>query len=630
MAITNTTLASPTYNGNGATTAFATGFQFINNADIQVLTTSSTGVETVKTITTDYTVTGAGLSPGGTVTFLVAPATGVKVNIKSNVTIDQQTDYTEGGSFAAATHEDALDKLTKISQQIKEVTDRSLKLPIANQNIETELGGPTANYVLRVNAAADAIEWVSGATVGLTGAVTVSDADLTITDNSDTTKKLMFQASGITTATTRTLTVPDASGTIALTSNLSAYQPLDTDLTAIAGLTSAADKGIQFTGAGTAGVYDLTAAGKALLDDADASAQRTTLGLGTIATQAANSVAITGGSVTGITDLALADGGTGASLSDPNADRILFWDDSAGGVTWLTAGTGLTITGTTIDAAGGGGGISNVVEDVTPQLGGNLDVNGFKVTSPDATDYIDIPNGTVDIRTASTSRVDITDSGVRLGGANARVTTILDEDTMSSNSDTALATQQSIRAYVDANAGGTLVFLSSATASSSATLDFTTGINSTYQHYMLIGDLVPATDSVQLWIRTSANAGVSWDSAGSDYAYRSVSDFSGTPTGTTAAAQIIPTSAGGVAIGNATGEGVSFTSYLFSPSTARIGRLFFTGQVIDATSTTGSLPSGFTGTGTRRTAAAFNGVRFLFSSGNIASGTVRLYGIKNS
>jgi hypothetical protein len=56
-------------------------------------------------------------------------------------------------------------------------------------------------------------------------------------------------------------------------------QPADADLTAIAGLTSAADKGIQFTGAGTAGVYDLTAAGKALLDDADAAAQRTTLGV---------------------------------------------------------------------------------------------------------------------------------------------------------------------------------------------------------------------------------------------------------------------------------------------------------------------------------------------------------------
>jgi len=42
---------------------------------------------------------------------------------------------------------------------------------------------------------------------------------------------------------------------------------------------------------------------------------RTSLGLGTIATQAANSVSITGGSITGITDLAIADGGTGSSTA---------------------------------------------------------------------------------------------------------------------------------------------------------------------------------------------------------------------------------------------------------------------------------------------------------------------------
>lgn len=69
----------------------------------------------------------------------------------------------------------------------------------------------------------------------------------------------------------------DANFAATVTTSLSNKQPIDADLTAIAALTSAADKVPYSTGAQTWALATLTAAGRALIDDADAAAQRATL-----------------------------------------------------------------------------------------------------------------------------------------------------------------------------------------------------------------------------------------------------------------------------------------------------------------------------------------------------------------
>jgi hypothetical protein len=182
MTISSTT-NRVSYTGNGVTTAFAFGYRFLANADLKVYQG-----ETLKTITTHYTVTGAGEDAGGTVTFLTAPANLEEVVIIRDPAITQGLDLVENDPLPAESVEDSLDKLTMIAQRLDDRIDRSFVLSdAAVTSTDLTIPIPVADEVLKWNAAGDALESAAIADMGAvafpvaisqggTGSTTASDA----------------------------------------------------------------------------------------------------------------------------------------------------------------------------------------------------------------------------------------------------------------------------------------------------------------------------------------------------------------------------------------------------------------------------------------------------------------------
>ena len=139
MTVSSTTVKN-SYSGNGSTTQFAYGYKIFADSDLIVIIRSAAGTETVKTLTTHYTVAGAGDASGGSITFTSGntPASGETVVIIREVPQTQAIDYIANDPFPAESHEEGLDRATMTTQQVQEELNRSIKLSRTNTMTSTE------------------------------------------------------------------------------------------------------------------------------------------------------------------------------------------------------------------------------------------------------------------------------------------------------------------------------------------------------------------------------------------------------------------------------------------------------------------------------------------------------------
>ncbi|BAQ86221.1 tail fiber [uncultured Mediterranean phage uvMED] len=129
MTISTTTIKN-SYSGNGSTTAFNYTFKIAASSEMQVIIRSSSGTETVKTLTTHYTISGIGNSGGGAVTFQSGhiPASGETVLLRRVTAQTQAMDLIDNDPMSADTIETAHDKSIALIQELQEQLDRSIKV----------------------------------------------------------------------------------------------------------------------------------------------------------------------------------------------------------------------------------------------------------------------------------------------------------------------------------------------------------------------------------------------------------------------------------------------------------------------------------------------------------------------
>jgi len=371
------------YSGDDSTTVFAFPYRFFADADIDVYLLDAAGTETLQTLTTHYTLSNNGDETGGNVTMVTPPATGETLTIVRTIAQTQITDYAANDAFPAETHEAALDRLTLLVQDAQEQLDRAVKVDVS-ETVDIDTLQANINTLVAID---DDITTVAGISANVTTVAGVSADVTTVAGISANVTTVAGISANVTTVAGISANVTTVAG---ISANVTTVAGISADVTTVAGIssdvtnlaagtwplflkqtfdttTADADPGagkIRFNNATPASVTEI------YFDNADADTNDIT-GLldswsdGQMVIRQVN--APTKWAVYTVTAVADATGYRRFTVTHVDSGTL---PDNAATVGIAYAAQGADGTGT----------LNNVVEDTTPQLGGDLDLNSNDIT----------------------------------------------------------------------------------------------------------------------------------------------------------------------------------------------------------------------------------------------------------
>tara|TARA_R100001530_G_scaffold28480_1_gene22525 strand:- start:55 stop:1494 length:1440 start_codon:yes stop_codon:yes gene_type:complete len=400
MAITiSDTTPRVQYTATSGQTAFTVSFEFFANTDLKVYNASSLLTYAASPSDgTEYSVTGAGVTGGGTVTLGSGGATlNDVITIYRDMPISRATDFPTSGAFQIASLNDELDKLTAMVQQVETDAKYSPKFSeVTSTGFDLTFPELVANKVISVNSAGTALEAAQSITDVSTVATVVDEiallgvagviTDMGILGTADVVSDMNVLATADVVADMNTLASADFVSDL----NTLATSDIVTDMNLLATSANVTAMGLLgvsgvVTNMGLLGtsavVTDMGLLGtSAVVTDLDilaTSANVTAMGLlgtsavvtnmGLLGTSAVVAdLDIVADNIAGVTSFAdryrVGSSNPASSLDEGD----LFFNTTDNALKYYNGSGWASITA----------GIGSLADDTTPQLGGMLDVNG--------------------------------------------------------------------------------------------------------------------------------------------------------------------------------------------------------------------------------------------------------------